>query len=1459
MKKIVQLLVFLCIGSLSFSQKDTISSEVAFDFGLTRNKNVNLWPILVKSKTANEFKLSVFSNLIGYSKNTLDSTKHGHVFPLYYVDSSPVLRDIRLGTTYYPSLYRKTENFKQEFTSYKFFEIAQYLSFLQFTNSKNGFEVENNLFFFIWYNKSVAEQRTSFVTFPLVWYYKKPLSTYFTIAPMYSHGSIRKDSLSDALKYTMVTPFYWKFSKGNATKHIVIPTLFSSKEQFSNTGQLLSSSTMLSPLVWLNRDTTSSKQVVFPLFWHTKSELKSSITLFPVYSRTAERLTKNDSLQVHTMITPLYWRSENEYGKKSLFIPIYRNRLEYTSYDTVLKRQLFPLLFWHVKNKYKTSYFQFPLYYYSKEKDNITSSSSFTIQQMITPLFWRNSDKNHTSITLFPIYHNSSFIKDSVYEKKLMLTPFLWKHASISKGDTLKKIKIFPFYFSTIHNQDKSHFLFPLVYSSKVFTPNYNETSKTDTAITKIVFPIYWRYKDTKSDNTFFLPFYWNTKDEYQHKKMYFPFYSSYQNVRDTLHTKHIRKTYALLFFNSDKTNIYDKLPSEKIVIHKKSVGMFPLYWNFDKEKLTTRKTQDTNDVTFTNTFKTDTTKTLQHSTVLFPVYWNFTSVKQSNNLNKTTVLFPIYWSNESDNRKNLSKTLFPIFHYSYNQTDTTLGITPFYWYHKNKQEESKTLFPFIWSNSTQNFTLQTNKLRRDSIVSISNNLTIFPIWSSKNKTNTHFIDSANANYQFVTKESKRMLLPIYYHYINEDESTVGITPIFWRSKSPNNSSTSLFPILFSKKNWLDTTFVLFPIYWHKHNAHQSTTTIYPIVWTEKNSFSKISISGQRIDSTVTNKAKFNVFPIWLYYKVNKTHYIDSATNNYHYQTFDSKKALFPLFWHSKNELGATLGITPLFWKVKNQRKISTTLFPIYFGRKTKEDTSYVLFPLVWHSKNKDKSSTTLFPIIWSSKSIENHINYQGIRKDSIVTSVRKFSIFPLWSSAITNEFHHVDSLTKHSIYSTKESRKFLFPLYWKSNDYFGTTLGITPIFWKTTSAIGNKVYNRSTTLFPIVFHKTTPFDTTTILFPLYWHTRNQEKSASTLFPFIWSSKSAKNYEILREKGIDSVQRTERKFTFFPFWSSYTANELHHIDSANVRYTYPTHDSRRMLFPIYFGKQTSFDTTKVLFPIYWSSRSKIESSTTLFPIYWSHETKSGHTSKTLFPFYHHSFDGYKSIQAITPFFWSITQNNSKKAFLFPLLDYSSNETINYKNVGLVGVLLRYKKEDDHKKLSILYPLMDYSTSASETNVRIAPLFWYKRSEIGSNYTALLPLFYANSTDQTSYFNLLAGLYSHKRELNTNEVTRRFAWSLISYKKVNNGHAFRIAHSIFRHIETPETVEKGFLGLYSYVKETNGKKSFSCLLKLYQSFELPIENSTEVYKEIKVLWFIRLASNYDYLKAKGLVK
>jgi hypothetical protein len=99
----------VCIYS-TYAQEDSTKSGVNFDFGLTRNKNVNLWPVFKRSKTKNTTEISALLNLIGYLKNSEYSIKHGHVFPLFFNTKTATSKDIRIGTTYYPTVLRYTQD-----------------------------------------------------------------------------------------------------------------------------------------------------------------------------------------------------------------------------------------------------------------------------------------------------------------------------------------------------------------------------------------------------------------------------------------------------------------------------------------------------------------------------------------------------------------------------------------------------------------------------------------------------------------------------------------------------------------------------------------------------------------------------------------------------------------------------------------------------------------------------------------------------------------------------------------------------------------------------------------------------------------------------------------------------------------------------------------------------------------------------------------------------------------------------------------------------------------------------------------------------------------------------------------------------------------------------------------------------------------------------------------------------
>jgi hypothetical protein len=220
-------------------------------------------------------------------------------------------------------------------------------------------------------------------------------------------------------------------------------------------------------------------------------------------------------------------------------------------------------------------------------------------------------------------------------------------------------------------------------------------------------------------------------------------------------------------------------------------------------------------------------------------------------------------------------------------------------------------------------------------------------------------------------------------------------------------------------------------------------------------------------------------------------------------------------------------------------------------------------------------------------------------------------------------------------------------------------------------------------------------------------------------------------------------------------------------------------------------------------------------------------------------------------------FWQITDSTKKTTLLLPLIDYTRNKRNKDINLGILGFIFRYKSTENEKSFKFLYPLIEYKKTEEKMTFRISPLFWMKQTDDVS-YNTLLPIYYFKKTEDTRFLNLLFGLYSYKKSNLDTEKSHRILWSLLYFNKSTKGKATRLGYFLYKNIEKESNTEKAIFPFYSYESNSSGKNSRSFLFKCFQSNELPIEGSNEKYKEIKVLWFIRLGSNYNYLHDKGLM-
>jgi len=163
LKQILVLFFLFCAGHLLHAQEDTIKTEMKFDFGITRDKNINIWPLLKYYREGKQVDLQVLSPFFRKQFDTLTQTTRSHLFPIYWNYNNPGISDKRILSLYYPTLFRARKDSLYDINSYRFFELAPHINMLEFSKSKDGLFVQNNLFFFLWFKNDQINHRSHFI------------------------------------------------------------------------------------------------------------------------------------------------------------------------------------------------------------------------------------------------------------------------------------------------------------------------------------------------------------------------------------------------------------------------------------------------------------------------------------------------------------------------------------------------------------------------------------------------------------------------------------------------------------------------------------------------------------------------------------------------------------------------------------------------------------------------------------------------------------------------------------------------------------------------------------------------------------------------------------------------------------------------------------------------------------------------------------------------------------------------------------------------------------------------------------------------------------------------------------------------------------------------------------------------------------------------------------------------
>ena len=343
-----------------------------FDFGIVRDKNRHIWPLIYKHKTKEYKDLQLLFTIYRKYRSYEIPYKHSHLLPFYWFDSSAAKKDLKLGTLYYPSLFRIINDTATKSKTYRFAELAPEINLLNITKSKTGLFTQNNLFFFIWSKNDVLKNKNYFIVFPIYWYYHNQYRTTNTLFPFYRYVNIndRKEK-----NFSFYPGLYFYKKENNTTRHSLALLFYHKKYEQQGTTE------------------SARKTVLFPLLFSNKNATFTKFTLFPIVHFDQ---TKDSKWPVSNLvITPLFWHQQNKQFNRNVLFPIFWQKKQFNQ-GSFRRTFVFPIYYSKVFKYAKTKYY-IPFVFYKNE---------YSLKLLaITPFYYKKIDhriyRNYGDTTTF--------------------------------------------------------------------------------------------------------------------------------------------------------------------------------------------------------------------------------------------------------------------------------------------------------------------------------------------------------------------------------------------------------------------------------------------------------------------------------------------------------------------------------------------------------------------------------------------------------------------------------------------------------------------------------------------------------------------------------------------------------------------------------------------------------------------------------------------------------------------------------------------------------------------------------------------------------------------------------------------------------------------------------------------------------------------------------------------------
>ncbi len=1300
MKKIAALalstILILSLAPFAQGQTDSIKSEMHFDLGITRDMNINLWPIFKRYKTKESNEVQVIFPLFKYKRNYLTPAKHSHFFPVYLSDSSAAGKDFRFISLYYPSVVRTSKDYVRNSSSFKFIELAPEINFVEFTKSSNGLFVQNNMLFMLWFKNDLALHKSHFIFFPVYWSFKNPQYSTNTIFPFTSWGTYNQNKEN----YSAITPLYWHFKKIDGYRNVLFPLWLNRKRGL---GENATYTNLFVPVYWSLRDKDRDNKVLFPIIWKFKNASRSSFTLAPILSWGKSYNYSKDFL----VVTPAFWHFTRGDATNNILFPLWWNRKKGSGNEAVSSTLVIPV-YWSHRNSIKNNKILFPFIWSIKN----SIYNSFTFAPLLSTGHSTDSSQNHLMVTPL-IWH----FKKGETSRNVVFP--IWWYKRIGQGDFAYRSNIIaPFYICFGDNVQKTQIIFPLIwnlknedYSSFTFAPLFSSGRSTNDAIghlmitplfwnfrnsdsntnllfpiwwyslkgsgnnqiySNILFPIYFRFKDNSKDNTVIFPVHWSLRNHRYNSYTFFPLYSKGSSINGA-------KTHLMI------TPLYWQFNSGE----KRRTILFPLWLN-----------RESGSGDNWDNFK-----------VVFPFYWAYNDKVKDNK-----VLFPIIWSLKDTHYNKLIVAPFFSNGHSPDNKYGYLMVTPLYWHFRIDEGYRNILFPLWW-----------NKKRGTGENIVYSNLIIPIYWAHKDKQKENKVifpiiwNLKNQHYNSFTA------VPFFSKGISSDSSKthLTITPLFWQFRNGVDYRIVLFPFWWNTKTGIgqDEVYnkVAFPFYWYHKGQRENNTILFPIYWNLNNEkYSSITIvpffsTGHSPDNT---RCHLMVTPLFWHHKdgFKTSNVFFPIWWNSNLGTIDNPRItnlVLPLYWSVKDKETENTVLFPVLWNFKNSSYSSTTLFPLISFGSTPDRTwrHFVVMPLLWNIIKGDDMDRFLIPIWWSHK--------RGSGEDAISSTIilpvfwthqdsfkDNAFVFPLVWSLKNANYRSFTFAPLFSVGHSTEKRRdhvVVTPLFWHFKNAYSEHNILIPIYWNSKRGIGEQV-RYTNVILPLYLSVKDAKRNNRILFPIVWNLKNSKYRSTTLFPIfsIGHSPDSSKRHLAITPLYWRIQRPEyKRQTIFPFYSRYTDIE------GKSKYS-------SLVFVVRSHKEKARKTISLIWPICEYTKNVNYRYFRFAPIIWY---KKALTSSyfSIQPFYLQSRD------SISKNYYILWQFYTHKNYF--------NEKVS-RNILWKAVTWDHYYNNDYE-FRILYLLYANVMKQGNTERTLFPLYQYTHQQNGNKSVALLFYFYSS--------------------------------------------------------------------------------------------------------------------------------